>query len=210
MTRQAHIRRIALLSLAAFLPLASSGGTAATPTSTTDEPITTSPAASIPPAAFSPAQGANIGVNGFFATDKAQQGRALQAAIVLDIPQGFHVNANRVTSKFSVPTVVKVEAPKGVRVGPVSYPRGKMQRLSFSNETLALYEGRPVMRFTVSVPAGYKDGLMELRAQVRYQSCNNEVCYPPTSREVKLGIAVVGPTERVRRINQQFFGGRRG
>ena len=160
-------------------------------------------------AAVAPPAQTEVGVNGFFATDKAQQGRTLQAAIVLDIPPGFHVNANRVTSKFSVPTTVKVEAPKGVRVGPVSYPRGKAQRLSFSNEVLSLYEGRPVMRFTVMVPANYQDGLLELRARVRYQSCNNEVCFPPTTRDVKLGISVVGAGDPVKRINQQFFGGRR-
>jgi DsbC/DsbD-like thiol-disulfide interchange protein len=151
------------------------------------------------------AQGANIGVNGFFAADRAQRGRSVAAAVVLDIPHGFHVNANK-AAKFSVPTVVKIDAPKGLRVTAVSYPRAVVRRLGFSKDALSLYEGRAVMRFNVLVPANYQTGLTELRARVTYQSCNDEVCYPPTTREVKLGINVVGANESVKRINGQYFG----
>lgn len=150
-------------------------------------------------------QGANIGVNGFYAFDKAQRGRSIPAAIVLDIPRGFHVNSNR-AAKFSIPTVVKIDAPKGLRVGAVSYPRAVVRRLGFSKEALSLYEGRAVMRFNVIVPANYQTGLTELRAKVTYQSCNDEVCFPPTTREVKLGINIVGANESVRRINAEYFG----
>ncbi|MCA1566366.1 MAG: protein-disulfide reductase DsbD N-terminal domain-containing protein [Acidobacteria bacterium] len=150
-------------------------------------------------------QGANIGVNGFFAADKAQRGRTVQAAVVLDIPRGFHVNANK-AAKFSIPTAVKIDAPKGLRVSPVAYPRAVVRRLGFSKEALSLYEGRAVMRFNIIVPANYQTGLTELRAKVTYQSCNDEVCFPPTTREVKLGINVVGANESVKRINGQYFG----
>jgi thiol:disulfide interchange protein DsbD len=154
-----------------------------------------------------PSVQANIGVNGFFAADRAQRGRSVQAAVVLDIPRGFHVNANK-AAKFSVPTVMRIDAPKGLRVSAVSYPRAVVRRLGFSKEALSLYEGRAVMRFNLSVPANYQTGLTELRAKVTYQSCNDEVCFPPTTREVKLGINVVGANESVKRINSQYFGRR--
>lgn len=149
-------------------------------------------------------QSPNIGVNGFFSADKAQRGGRVQAAVVLDIPHGFHVNSNR-AAKFSIPTVVKVAAPRGLRVSAVTYPRAVVRRLSFSKEALSLFEGRAVMRFNVSVPANFQTGLTELRAKVTYQSCNDEVCFPPTTREVKLGINVVGANESVKRINGQYF-----
>ena len=150
-------------------------------------------------------QGVNIGVNGFFSADKAQRGGSVQAAVVLDIPHGFHVNSNR-AAKFSIPTVVRVDAPRGLRVSAVAYPRAVVRRLSFSKEPLSLYEGRAVMRFNISVPANFQTGLTELRAKVTYQSCNDEVCFPPTTREVKLGINIVGANESVKRINGQYFG----
>jgi DsbC/DsbD-like thiol-disulfide interchange protein len=150
---------------------------------------------------------ANIGVNGVFAADKAQKGRTVQAAIVMDIPQGYHVNSNRPLAKYSIPTVLKVESGNGVRVSPISYPRSNVRRFSFSKEQLAVYEGKAVLRFNVTVPANFNAGETELRAQLRFQSCNDEACFPPVSREVTMRINVVGANESTRRINGEFFGG---
>ena len=164
----------------------------------------------IAPAA-APAQSSNVGVNGFYSVNRAQRGRTIQAAIVLDIPGGYHVNANRPLGKYAVATTVKVDAPGGVRVGPVSYPRGTVRRLKFSQgERLALYEGRAVMRFNVTIPANFQEGVTELRARVRFQACTDEVCYPPATRDVRLPIGVVGAGDPVQRINGQYFGGGRG
>ncbi|HLL72730.1 MAG TPA: protein-disulfide reductase DsbD domain-containing protein, partial [Pyrinomonadaceae bacterium] len=183
MTRKIFTTRIALLFVAASLVVVAALATA---THHAAAHRATATAAFAAPVVQQP----NIGVNGFFAADKAQRGRSVEAAVVLDIPRGFHVNSNR-AAKFSIPTVVKIDAPKGLRVGAVAYPRGVVRRLGFSKENLSLYEGRTVLRFNLIVPANFQTGLTELRAKVTYQSCNDEVCFPPTTREVKLGINVV-------------------
>jgi len=152
----------------------------------------------------------NISVSGFFSADKAQRGRAIQAAIVLDIPGGYHVNSNRPLGKYAIPTVLKIDAPNGVRVSGVSYPRARVRRLKASNnEPLALFEGRAVMRFTITLPANFQPGMTELKANIRYQSCNDEVCFPPQTRQVTMPIGVVGANDPVKRINGNVFGGRR-
>src|SRR5258706_3420879 len=93
-----------------------------------------------------PAPQPNIGVNGYFANDKAQRGRTVQAAIVIDIPGGYHVNANRPLGKYAIPTTLKIEAPRGVTVGFVSYPRAIVRKLkAVNNEPLAVYEGRAIL-----------------------------------------------------------------
>jgi hypothetical protein len=155
-------------------------------------------------------QASQIGVNGFFSVDRAQQGSSFQAAVVMDIPSGLHVNANKPLGKYSVPTVVKVDAPRGFRVTPVSYPRGSVRTFRFggSDETrVAVYEGRPIFRFSVSVPPGQPFGVENVRVSVRFQSCSDEVCYPPATRNLDLHIGVVGRDSSVNRINGQYFGG---
>jgi hypothetical protein len=57
------------------------------------------------------------------------------------------------------------------------------------------------------VPANYQQGVAELRARVHYESCTNEVCFPPTDSGVRLPIAVVGANASVKRTNGQYFGG---
>ena len=165
----------------------------------------------VAPVAAAPVQSSNVGVDGFYSVNKAQRGRTIQAAIVLDIPNGYHVNANRPLGKYAVPTTVKIEAPRGVRVSPVIFPRATVRRPKFSQgEQLALYEGRAVIRFNVTIPADYEQGVTELRARVYFQSCTDEVCFPPATRNLTLPIGVVGANDSVQRINGQIFGGGRG
>jgi DsbC/DsbD-like thiol-disulfide interchange protein len=151
----------------------------------------------------------NIGLNGFFATDKAQRGRTVQAAIVVDIPHGYHVNGNKPLGKYAVPTVLRIEAPGGVRISPVSYPRAAVRKFSFSNEPLAVYEGRVVLRFNVTVPANFSQGDAQLRARLRYQSCTEDTCFQPETREITMPIGIVGANESVKRVNGHVFGSRR-
>ena len=51
--------------------------------------------------------------------------------------------------------------------------------------------------------------MTELRARVKYQSCNDEACFPPATRSVSMPIAIVGAGESVKRINTNIFGGRK-
>ncbi|HYH85536.1 MAG TPA: protein-disulfide reductase DsbD domain-containing protein [Pyrinomonadaceae bacterium] len=156
-------------------------------------------------------QANNIGINGFFSVDPAQQGSTFQAAIVLDIPRGLHVNSNRPLGKYAVPTVIKVEPPRGLKVTPLTYPRAQVRTFRFGEsapeERLAVYEGRAIARFNVTVPAGYEMGVARIRVSVRFQSCNDEVCFPPATRELVLPIAIVGRDHPINRINAQYFGG---
>jgi Disulphide bond corrector protein DsbC len=154
----------------------------------------------------------DVGVNGFFSVDPAQQGSTFQAAVVMDIPRGLHVNANKPLGKYAVPTVVRVEAPRGFRVTPVTYPRGSVRTFSFGGADatrLAVYEGRTVFRFNVSVPAGHPLTVETVRVNVRFQSCTDEVCYPPAARDLNLRIAIVDQNTPSNRVNGNLFGGGR-
>jgi len=151
----------------------------------------------------------NIGVNGYLSVDKAQRGQRVEAAVVMDIPSGYHVNANQPLEKFLIATQLQIEAPTGVRVGRVSYPRAVLRNLKFSKNRVSLYEGRTIMHFNVTVPANFASGSTELKARLRYQSCNDDFCFPPQTREVTLPLTVVGANESVKRVNRQYFGGSR-
>ncbi len=144
----------------------------------------------------SPQSAPNIGVSGSLSVDKVQRGRPAQAVVVMDIPSGFHVHSNRPLEKFLIATQLQVESPKGVRVGPVVYPRALLRNLKFSKSRVAVYEGRTPMRFNVTVPVNFGSDSTEVKASLRYQSCNDEVCFPPQTREVKIPIKIRGKGEK--------------
>ena len=141
-------------------------------------------------ATMRPQSAPNIGVNGYISGDSVRRGRSARAVVTMDIPAGFHVNSHRPLEKFLIPTQLQVEAPAGVKVSAVSYPRPLLRKLKFSKNRVAVYEGRATMRFNVTVPASFGSDSTELKARLKYQSCNDEVCFPPQTREISIPVKV--------------------
>ncbi|MDQ6785721.1 MAG: protein-disulfide reductase DsbD N-terminal domain-containing protein [Acidobacteriota bacterium] len=123
-----------------------------------------------------------VGINGSIGAVK--RGGSARGTIVMDVPNGLHANSNRPGSEYAIPTVVKVSAGSGARVGGVSYPRGRSRKFGFSDDTLNVYEGRAAFGFNLSVPANFKGNVVKVRATVRYQTCSDQVCYPPKTQEI--------------------------
>src|SRR2546428_9502272 len=84
----------------------------------------------------------NIGVSGSLSSNNVKRGRSVQGTITMEIPAGYHVNSNRPLEKCLVATQLKIEAPSGIRVGPVIYPRAVLRTFKFSKVRVSVYEGR--------------------------------------------------------------------
>ena len=132
----------------------------------------------------------NIGVSGYVSGDSVRRGRSAQAVVVMDIPSGFHVHSNRPLERFLIATQLQIEAPNGVRVGSVIYPRPILRSLKFSKNRVAVFEGRTMMRFNVTVPSSFGSDSAQLKARLRYQSCNDELCFAPQTKEVTINVKV--------------------
>ena len=137
-----------------------------------------------------PQSSADVNISGSVAPDKVNKGRTVRASVVMDIPSGLHVQSNKPLDKFLVATKLDVETPSGMKVGPVSYPRALMRKLKFSKGMVAVYEGRSILRFNVTVPANYSGGSGDIKGKLRFQACNDESCFPPVTREVKMWLNV--------------------
>ena len=137
-----------------------------------------------------PQSAGDVKVSGSIAPDKVKPGRAAQGSVVMEIPSGLHVQSNRPLDKFLVATKLEIEAPQGLRVGPVLYPRAVFRNLKFSKGRVAVFEGRTVIRFSVSVPASFSSNSAEIKARLKFQACNDDACFPPLTREVKVSLAV--------------------
>ena len=137
-----------------------------------------------------PQSSADVNVSGSLAPDKVKKGRVVRASVTMDIPAGLHVQSNKPLDKFLIATKLDVETPAGMKVGPISYPRALMRKLKFSKGIVAVYEGKSVVRFNVTVPPGYSGGSGEIKGKLRFQACDDESCFPPVTREVKMWLNV--------------------
>ena len=137
-----------------------------------------------------PQSASDVKVSGSLSPDKTRKGRTVQGHVTMEIPGGLHVQSNKPLDKFLIATKLDVEAPREMKVGPVSYPRALMRNLKFSKSKVAVYEGRAPIRFNLTIPANYSGGSTEIRGKLRFQACTDEACFPPVTREVKMWLNV--------------------
>lgn len=124
-------------------------------------------------------------VSGSIAGGAVTRGTPAHATVVLNVPGGLHVNSNRPTGEYAIPTTVRATA-RGAKIGRVTYPRGRNRKFEFSETPINVYEGNATFRFDLTVPQNYTGKTISVRVVVNYQACTNEVCYPPKSKEITL------------------------
>jgi len=117
-------------------------------------------------------------------------GSGARGVLILEIPEGLHVNSNRPNNEYAIPTTVKLFSNEAV-LGKVYYPRGKNKKFSFSEKPINIYEGKVRFSFTVRVPSNFKGKEVRVRAVVKYQACNDEACFPPREKEITLTAKVI-------------------
>ena len=119
---------------------------------------------------------------------RLEAGGTGEAAVRLDIKQGFHVHANPASDKFYIATEVRAEPQDGLTPGKPVYPPAVSRKLSFSDKPLALYEGQVVIKLPLRAAKDAAKGRHTLRARVRVQPCDDIACQPP--REIDAPIPV--------------------
>jgi DsbC/DsbD-like thiol-disulfide interchange protein len=119
-----------------------------------------------------------------------RRGGQARGVLILEIPKGLHVNSNRPGNEYVIPTTVKLFSEEAI-LSKIYYPKGKNKRFSFNDEPINIYEGKTKFSFTVKVPRNFKGKIIRIRAVVRYQACNDEVCFPPREKEITLTAKVI-------------------
>jgi suppressor for copper-sensitivity B len=113
-------------------------------------------------------------------------------AALVSIEKDWHVNSNKPTFDFLIPTVLTLALPEGWAPGQIRYPPAEMQRFAFADQPLAVYDGDVVIVADLEVPAGTAAGTYPVRGSLRYQACDDSQCLPPVTTEAELQLTV-GP-----------------
>ena len=108
--------------------------------------------------------------------------------VFLAIQPGWHVNSNAPLDPYLIPTKLRLDLPPGWTAGPPSYPPSQLVKLSFSEDKLAVFEGRVSIAVTITAGAGAAPAA-ELRGAVEAQACNNQVCVAPAEAPFVVALA---------------------
>jgi thiol:disulfide interchange protein DsbD len=117
---------------------------------------------------------------------KVKAGSAVEAAVVIDIDNGYHINSNRPAESFLIPTALRLQPLKGLTVARVVYPKAKLQKFVFSEKPMSVYEGKAVLRFNTRALPSIATGSHVVKGKLTVQACNNEQCLRPQTIDVEI------------------------
>lgn len=120
-----------------------------------------------------------------------EAGSTVRIAALVKIDEGWHVNSDKPTFEYLIPTVLDVQPPAGWDEEKVQYPPAEMQAFKFSmNEPLSVFDGEVVILAELQVPADTPAGEHPLKATLDYQACNDSQCLPPVTTEAELTLHI--------------------
>ena len=121
----------------------------------------------------------------------AAPGSPVRAALQVRIPDRFHVQSDAPRDPTLIPTVLTVDAPAGVKVAEVVFPTAAEFEQIGQAQPLLVFEHE----FTIGVQFDVADtvptGRMEVPGRLRYQACDDRLCYPPVTTDVLWTLNVV-------------------
>lgn len=115
-------------------------------------------------------------------------GETVRAVVTFTLSEGYHVNSHTPLEEFYIPTVVEVSEAEGFSVRKVIYPEHTF--FEVAGEELAVYEHEFHIGLVLDVGAEVEPGDHTLAGTLRYQACDDKMCFPPDTLELKLPLTV--------------------
>ena len=138
--------------------------------------------------------------------DPAGRGSSFQIAVVMKIRPGFHVNAREKSEEYLIATDLKAALPSGFNSGEVSYPKGKLEKFTFSKIPLNVYQDTVILRMPITALADAPLGEHHIPLKLRYQACSTELCLPPVTLTLDTTLNVVPSASAAKPAHSEIFG----
>ena len=143
--------------------------------------------------------------------DRARPGDSIALAIVVDIKEGYHINADaRQAEPFEdfkpYPTKVSVvDATPGITMEIPRYPRAVPVKVQYAAGDLMSFEGKTVIYLPIKLDATLRPGKLVLKLEIEYQACSANYCLLPKNVKIEESLAVVETGAAVSKINRELF-----
>lgn len=117
-----------------------------------------------------------------------RSGEATQT-LKLQLEPGYHVNSNSPNEEYLIPMRLKWDSA-AVETISVNYPKPVTEKSDFSDKPLSVFSGSFEINTKFRRAAKASPGPSFLNGKLRYQACNDKMCLPPKTLEVKIPLLV--------------------
>ena len=116
-----------------------------------------------------------------------KRGGTVTETLKLTVAPGVHVNSDRPKDEFIIP--LKLTWTDGPLVAKsVAYP--KAEEIKVGSQMLTVFTGNFAIQTSFQAAAGASAGPATVNGKLRYQACNNEMCFRPATAEVRLPVII--------------------
>jgi hypothetical protein len=116
------------------------------------------------------------------------------------IQEGYHINSNKPVNPELIPTQLHFSLPGDLAIGKVQYPAGTLTAFPFDpDQKLSVYSGNLVIKALVMTPANSPTGIHTVHAELRYQACDNNACYPPKKLPIEFNVKIAKGSTKTHR-----------
>ncbi len=120
------------------------------------------------------------------------RGKTNSVELQFRVGDGFHINSNKPTEEYLIPTTLKLTPPTDLVIGRITYPAGETMSFAFApEEKLSVYTGDFSLTLQVRPLSSVLPSKYEFHGSLRYQACDNAQCYPPKNLPVQFAVKVV-------------------
>jgi uncharacterized protein YcnI len=142
----------------------------------------------------------------FVSLDKVPRGAMFEAAVVVEIAKGFHMNSNKPSEDYLIPTTLTANAPAGIRVVDTMYPAGQLKDFSFSpKKPLNVYTDTVTLKMKLAADGSATIGTTSVPVTLRYQACNDSTCLPPVKVPVTFNFDVAAAGTAAHKVHNEIF-----
>jgi hypothetical protein len=110
--------------------------------------------------------------------------------VYIFVKKGFHIQANKVTDEFIIPTTLEIDSSGVLYVGKQRYPAPKKFRLEGTTQDLPVYDGSFTILIQCRVGEKVQKGKYILPAKLHYQACDHKTCFFPKTVTFKIEVQV--------------------
>jgi thioredoxin:protein disulfide reductase len=120
-----------------------------------------------------------------------EAGETARVALRVSLPEGLHTQSNKPRDPLLIPTELTIDAPAGVTVKEIVFPPATDLKQVGQDQPLAVFEQTFAIGVQLAVVPSLAPGKLAVPFHLRYQACDANLCYAPSTAEGQWSLDVV-------------------
>jgi thiol:disulfide interchange protein DsbD len=120
-----------------------------------------------------------------------EAGQTARVALRVSLPEGLHTQSNKPRDPLLIPTELTIDAPAGVTVKEIVFPPSTDLKQAGQEQPLAVFEQTFAIGVQLAVAPTLARGRIAVPFHLRYQACDANLCYAPSTAEAEWSLDVV-------------------